>query len=178
MKYYKYWEHCVSKIEDNKITEAIDYARKKALELNVPTELVNKIFSVNLDSFEKKINSNMSECIERGKNENAKALCLYYSLDNGWDSTIYIDKEYSKINNHWIGTSGSFVEIGKARGFSGIYKKDAEAAFFADDISTGICILLMLRTTIAFYNVTINYKDCGFKLCITCTDGDFVTVVG
>gem|GEM_PF-6686326 len=34
----------------------------------------------------------------------------------------------------------------------------------------------MLRTTIAFYNVVSNYKDYDLKLCITCTESDFVRV--
>lgn len=176
MEYYTYWKNCMAKLENHKIDEATNYALEIAIKLNVPKELVDKIFSINLKSYEKKIDAQMNQCIQRANDENAEALCLYYSLDNGWDSTMYICKGYTKENNNWIGTSRSWIEIGKARGFSGIYKKEAESAFFCDEISSGICILLMLRTTIAFYNIAINYKDCGLKLCITCTNSDFVRI--
>ena len=176
MDYYNYWENCVAKIESGYIDEAVNYAIKTAKRLNVPNDLIKRIFSVNLKSYEKKIDERMGQCIDRAKNENAEALCLYYSLDNCWDSTMYICKGYNKENNEWIGASRIWIDIGKARGFSGIYKKEAEAAFFCDDISSGICILLMLRTTIAFYNIVSNYKDSGLKFCITCTEDDFVRV--
>jgi hypothetical protein len=176
MNYYSYWEHCVSKIENGNIDEAVTYATETAKQLNISEALIEKIFSVNLKSYEKKIDENMNQCIDRAKNENADALCLYYSLDNGWNSTMYICKGYTKENSNWIGASRSWIDIGKARGFSGIYKKEAESAFFCDEISSGICILLMLRTTIAFYNVVSNYKNCDLKFCITCTESDFVRV--
>jgi len=176
-KYYHYWEECVKKLEAGEISEAICYASDIAKKLTVSDDLIEKIFSINLSSYEKKIDNNMLESIKRAKDTDSKALCLYYSLDNGFDSTIYICKDYTRENNSWIGVNGNWIDIGKARGFSGIYKKDAESAFFADDISSGICILLMLRITVAFYNVAIKYKDCGFKLCVTCTEDDFVTLV-
>lgn len=176
MNNYKHWKSCVEKIENGDIDGAINYALETAQQLKVPKELVDRIFAVNLKSYEKKIDGLMIQCIQRAKDENAEALCLYYSLDNGWDSTMYICKGYTKNNSAWIGASRSWIEIGKARGFSGIYKKDAESAFFCDEISSGICILLMLRTTLAFYHVAINYKDCDLKLCITCTESDFVRV--
>lgn len=119
----------------------------------------------------------MKQCIQRARDEQAKALCLYYSMDNGWESTIYICKDFNRVNTTWISASRSWIDIGKARGFSGIYKKEAEAAFLANDISTGICILLMLRTTLAFKDVTDRYKDCGLHICITCTGSDFVQLV-
>lgn len=176
MKYYNHWESCIAKIENGDIDGAINYAIETALQLKVSKKLVDKIFSVNLKSYEKKIDEQMKLCIERAKDENAEAMCLYYSLDNGWDSTMYFCKGYTKENSSWIGASRSWIDIGKARGFSGIYKKEAESAFFCDEISSGICILLMLRTTIAFYSVASNYKNCGLKLCITCTESDFVRV--
>jgi len=176
-KYYPYWEKCVKKLEVGRIDDAICYASDIATKLTVNDKLIKKIFSINLLSYEKKIDNNMAESIKRAKNTNSKALCLYYSLDNGFDSTIYICKDYTTENNSWIGVSGNWIDIGKARGFSGIYKKDAESAFFADDISSGICILLMLRITVAFYNVAIKYKDCGLKLCVTCTEDDFVNLI-
>ena len=177
MKKYKYWEKCMSKIESDKIQESIEFAIEKAKELGVQNELIDRIFQVNLKGYEKRINSKMEECIKRAKTENAEVLCLYYSLDNGWDSTIYICKEYTKENSYWIGKSRSWIDIGKARGFSGIYKKENESAFFSDNLSSGIPLLLMLRTTIAFYNVAQNYKDCGLKICITATESDFVRVL-
>jgi len=176
MNYYNHWEECVRKIEQGQIKEAESYAVKTASKFKVKQELIDKIFSVNLQSYEKKIEEFLIECIQRGKQENAKALLLYYSLDNGWDSTIYICQDYDSYDNKWCSSSTSWVDIGKARGFSGIYKKDAEAAFFCDEISSGICILLMLRTTIAFYNVAVKYKECGMKLCVTCTESDFVVI--
>lgn len=177
MKNYKYWENCIALLEKGKIEDAMGYALDIALKLEVTKELIDKIMAVSLKGYEKKIEGKMNECIERAHAENAETLCLYYSLDNGWDSTIYICKDYTKENNDWISNSKSWVEIGKARGFSGIYKNDAEAAFFADKISSGICTLLMLRTTIAFYNVAQKFSDCGLKLCITATDSDFVRVL-
>ena len=176
IKYYEYWEECVKKIEQHQISEAIKYATDTAITLNVQQVLIDKIFSVNLQSYEKKIEKCLVECIQIGKQEKAKALLLYYSLDNGWDSLFYICKDYNSDNNDWGHPPIKRIEVGKARGFSGIYKKEAESAFFADDISSGICVLLMLRTTIAFYNVAVKYKDCGMKLCTTCTESDFVVI--
>ena len=176
MQYYDFWESCMTKIENNDIDGATNFAHETAIQLGVPKDLIEKIFSVNLKSYEKKIDEYMPQCVQRAKEEQAEALCLYYSLDNGWDSTMYICKGYTKKNSGWIGNSRSWVEIGKARGFSGIYKKEAEAAFFCDKISAGICMLLMLRTSIAFYNVASNYRNCGLKLCITCTESDFIRV--
>jgi hypothetical protein len=177
MKRYKQWQICMAKIEDGNIEDAIDHARKIAPKLNVPQELIERIFAVNLKSACQKIDDKMEECIQRAKDENAKALCLWYSLDNGWDSTIYICKDYSHDNNQWITGTRSWINIGKIRGFSGFYKKEAESAFFADDISSGIVLLLMLRTTIAFYNIAQKYKNCGLKICISCTESDFVRVL-
>ena len=177
MKQYKFWETCMKMIEEGKVIESEKYGIEIAKKLGLGQELLDKIFSVNLKSYEKNIDSKMTECIERAKTENAEALCLYYSMDNGWDSTIYFCKNYTHKNSSWIGASRSWLDIGKARGFSGIYKKEAESAFFCDNISSAICLLLMLRTTIAFYNVAKNYKDCGLKLCITGTESDFVRVV-
>ena len=177
MNYYKHWECCVDLIEKGQIENATNYALKIAPKLNVPQSLIDKIMSVNLKSYEKNIEAKMDECIERATSENAEVLCLYYSLDNGWDSTMYIDKNYTKESNYWLTKSRSWIDIGKARGFSGIYKKDAESAFFADKISSGICTLLMLRTTIAFYNVAQKFSNCGLKFCITATESDFVRVV-
>lgn len=177
MKNYKYWENCIALLEKGEIENATSYAHDIALKLEVPKELIDKIMAVNLKGYEKKIAGKMNECIERANTENAKALCLYYSLDNGWDSTMYICKDYTKENNDWISTSRSWVEIGKARGFSGIYKNDAEEAFFADKISSGICTLLMLRTAVALYNVAQNFSDCGLTICITATENDFVRVL-
>lgn len=175
--YYKNWETCVEFIEKGEIKNAENFALTVASELTVPQDLINKIMAVNLKSYEKKIEGKMDECIQQANSKKAEALCLYYSLDNGWDSTIYICKNYSKENNQWISGSRDWIDIGKARGFSGIYKKDAESAFFADKISSGICILLMLRTTVAFYNVAQKFKNCGLKLCITATESDFVRVL-
>lgn len=177
MKNYKYWESCIAKIEANEIEKSINYGIEIAKKLKVPKELIAKIFSVNLKSFEKRIDSKMNESIKRAKLEDAKALCLYYSLDNGWDCTMYICKNYTKENSNWISESRSWVDLGRVRGFSGIYKKENESAFFADDLSSGIPILLMLRTTIAFYNVAKGYKNCGLKICITATEYDFVRVL-
>lgn len=177
MKNYTYWKNCITFLEKGDIENATHYAIDMALKSKVSQELIDKIMAVNLKRYEKKIESKMNECIARANTENAQALCLYYSVDNGWDSTIYICKDYTKANNHWISESKSWIEIGKARGFSGIYKNDAGEAFFADTISAGICTLLMLRTTIAFYHVAQKFSNCGLKLCITATESDFVRVV-
>lgn len=101
----------------------------------------------------------MEVCIQRAKDEQVKAICLYYSMDNGWESTLYICKDFSKKESLWISAFRSWIDIGKVRGFSGIYKKEAKFAFLADDISSGICILLMVWTNIAFKNVADKYKD-------------------
>ena len=176
-EFYIYWEECVKKIHKNQIIEAEEYGLRIAKKLNVSTELVNKILSINLKSFEKIIDEKMNECIERAREEDGEALCLYYDLDNGWESTMYICKNYTDKNSHWISKSRSWVDIGKVRGFSGIYKKEAGSAFFIDNISSGICILVMLRTTLAFYNTVKKYNNLGLKFCITCTESDFVRVV-
>lgn len=176
-KYWKYWKQCISYLESNDSEKAIEYAKDIAKRLKLPSTLINRIFAVNLSSYSNKINGYMDQCIQRARAEKAKALCLYYSMDNGWESTIYICKDFSREKGSWIGASRSWIDIGKARGFSGIYKNEAEAAFLADDISAGICILLMLRTTLAFKDVTEQYKDCGLHICITCTESDFVQLV-
>lgn len=173
-KYWGYWSACISYLEKNSSEEAISYAKNIAGQLNVPETVVNRIFAVNLSSYSVKIDSYMEQCIQRAKNEQAKAVCLYYSMDNGWESTLYICKDFSREESSWIYASRNWMDIGKARGFSSIYKKEAKSAFLADDVSTGICILLMVRTTIAFKNVADKYKDCGLHLCITCTESDFV----
>lgn len=177
MKNYKYWKNSIAFLEKGQIEDATNYALDITSKLEVPKEVIDKIMAVNLKGYEKKIESKMNECIELANTENAEALCLYYSLEDGWNSTMYICKDYTEENSYWISKSRSWVEVGKARGFSGIYKNDAGAAFFADKISSGICILLMLRTTIAFYNVAQKFSDCGLKLCITATESDFVRVV-
>jgi hypothetical protein len=177
LDHYAHWETCMALIGKGKPEEAARRALQSALALGVPKALADRIGAVNLAGFEKKIDGRMRECIARAKAENAEALCLYYSLDNGWDSTIYICKHYSDTRNDWITASRSWIEIGKARGFSGIYKKEAHSAFFCDALSAGICILLMSRTTLAFYAVAQKYRDCGLKLCVTCTESDFVRVV-
>lgn len=176
-KYWLYWEQCIVYLESDNSVDAIAYAKDIAESLKVPAELISRIFTVKLTSYTKKIDSYMEECIKRAKNDHAKALCLYYSMDNGWESTMYICKDFSRDDNKWIGASRNWIDIGKARGFSGIFKKEAEEAFLADDMSTGICILLMLRTTLAFKDVTDKYKQCGLHMCITCTESDFVQVV-
>ena len=176
MEYYNHWEKCVKRIEQNQIEKAIEYALEISSKMNVPQELIDRIFAVNLQSYEKKIEKHLVECLQLGQQSKAQAILLYYSLDNGWDSAFYICKDFNKDNNEWLFPPISRVGIGKARGFSGIYKKEAESAFFADDISSGICILLMLRTTIAFYNVAVKYKDRGIKLCVSCTEDDFVLI--
>ncbi|SHM28745.1 hypothetical protein [Chryseobacterium polytrichastri] len=177
MKNYKYWENCIALLEKGQIQDAINYALDIAVKLKVPKEIIDKIMTVNLKGYENKIEHKMKECIGLANIENAEALCLYYSLDDGWQSTMYICKDYTKENNDWIFKSKNWVEIGKARGFSGIYKNNAESAFFADEMSSGICTLLMLRTTIAFYTIAEKFSDCGLKLCITATESDFVRVV-
>lgn len=176
-KYWQYWEECIAYLESGDTTKACEYARAKAEQLNVPEALINRIFAVNLSSYSAKIDACMEECIQRAKGEGAKALCLYYSMDNGWESTMYICKDFRREKASWISASRSWIDIGKARGFSGIYKKEADSAFLVDDMSTGLCILLMLRTTLAFKDVTDKYKSCGMHLCITCTDSDFVQLV-
>ncbi|MFP3591395.1 hypothetical protein [Chryseobacterium sp. SIMBA_038] len=177
MNYYKHWESCIDQIEKGQIENATLYALKIAVKLDVSQVLIDRIMSINLKSYEKKVEAQMDECLKRAKLENAEALCLYYNLDNGWDSTIYICKEYTDENSYWISKSRSWIEIGKTKGFSGIYKIDAQSAFFGDKISSGICILLMLRTTISFYNVAQKFSDCGMKICITATESDFVRVL-
>lgn len=176
MKNYKYWETCIELIENGKTEEATRFALEIATKLGLSEKLVKKIMNVSLKSFEKKIEGKMDDCIKKAKEENADALCLYYSLDNGWDGTIYLCKDYTKENSHWISKSKSWMDIGKTRGFSEIYKKNAESAFFANKVSSGICILLMLRTTLAFYHVAQKFSDSGLKVCITATDSDFVRV--
>lgn len=175
-KYWQYWEQCIVHLESNNVTEATEYATAIAQQLKVPTTLISRIFKVNLSSYSAKIDSYMEKCVQRAKEEQAKALCLYYSMDSGWDSTMYICKDFSREKATWI-ASRSWIDIGKARGFSGIYKKEAQSAFLADDMSTGICILLMVRTALAFKDVTDKYKDCGLHICITCTESDFVQLV-
>lgn len=175
-KYWQYWEQCIVHLESKDSSRAVAYATDIAEQLSVPAALISRIFAVNLSSYIAKIDSYMEQCIRRATEEQAKALCLYYSMDNGWDSTMYICKDFSREKATWI-ASRSWIEIGKARGFSGIYKKDAQAAFLADNMSTGICILLMLRTTLAFKEVADKYKDCGLHICITCTESDFVQLV-
>lgn len=177
-KYWEYWRKCISYLEKGNQEKAVEYAKDIARQLGVSETLANGIFAVNLSSYSAKIDSHMKQCIQRAKDEQAKALCLYYSMDNGWDSTIYICKDFDRDDSSWITDSRSWVDIGKARGFSGIYKKEAKSAFLADDISTGICILLMLRTSIAFKSVADKYKDCGLQICITCTESDFIQVAG
>ncbi|MFC4805179.1 hypothetical protein [Filifactor villosus] len=174
--YWKCWEECISYLEEKNKLEIIAFSKELAQKFGVSSELMEKIFAVDLKSYSKKIDHYMEQCIERAKKESARALCLYYDIENGWDSTIYICKEFTRDNNQWI-SSKIWIEIGKARGFSGIYKKEAHGAFFADDISTGICILLMVRTTLAFKEVVEKYKDCGLHIGITCTDSDFVKVL-
>ncbi|MBN9299721.1 MAG: hypothetical protein J0I41_22150 [Filimonas sp.] len=176
MMHYEHWEHCKKLIEEDKIAYARDYATEIAIKLGVSKELIDKIMSVNLKSYENRINNKMSTCISRAKTENSVALCLYYDMDNGWESTMYICKSYAHDNNYWITASRSWVDIGRARGFSGFYKNDAEAAFFCDNTSAGICLLLMLQTTVAFYNVAKAYRNCGLIICITATENDFVRV--
>lgn len=176
-KYWEYWSTCISYLERDSSEKAVSYAKKIAEQLKVPETLVNRIFAVNLSSYAVKIDRYLEPCIQRAKNERAKAICLYYSMDNGWESTLYICKDFSREESSWICASRSWMEIGKARGFSCIYKKEAKSTFLADDISTGICILLMVRTTIAFKNVADQYKDCGLHICITCTESDFVELI-
>ncbi|AGT45141.1 hypothetical protein [Treponema pedis] len=158
-EYWNYWEKCIKYLEEKNTSEITAFSKKLAKDFGVSDELMEKIFAVNLKSYSNKIDVYMQQCIERAKRESAKALCLYYDIDNGWDSTIYICKDFCRDSNKWI-SSKSRIEIGKARGFSGIYKKEAHAVFFADGISTGICILLMVRTTLAFKDVVEKYKDC------------------
>lgn len=177
MENYQHWEICMKLIEEGRIDESVSHANDIAEQLSVPKELIDRINAVNLKSFEKRIESKMSDCIQRAHSENAEALCLYYSLDNGWDSTMYVCKDFSPDSYRWISASRSWIDIGKARGFAGIYKHEAESAFFCDDVSSGICLLLMLRTTIAFYNVAMKHQQCGLILCITGTESDFVRIV-
>ncbi|CAH0276574.1 hypothetical protein [Chryseobacterium sp. Bi04] len=176
MRNYKYWRSCADLIESGKIEEATNYALEITLKLGLSKEVVEKIMAVSLKGFEKKIEEKMNGCLKKAKEENAEALCLYYSMDNGWDSTMYICKDYSTENTSWISESRSWIDLGKTRGFSEIYKNTAESAFFANKISSAVCILLMFRTTIAFYNVAQKFSDCGLKLCITATESDFVRV--
>ncbi|MEO8535657.1 MAG: hypothetical protein ABI441_18010 [Flavobacterium sp.] len=176
-KYYKHWETCVQFIEKGEIENAENFALTVAAKLTLGQELITRIMTVNLSSYERKIEEKIEECIKSSINENTEALCLYYDLDNGWDSIIYICENYTKEDGEWISDSRNVIEIGRGRGFSTIYKKEAESAFFADEISSGICILLMLRTTIAFYNIAGKFKSCGLKFCITCTESDFVRVL-
>ena len=176
-EYWAYWDTCVSYLESGKVNEAVEYARQIAEKLQVSKTLINRIFAVNLSSYSSKINSYMEQCLSKARDEHAKALCLYYSLDNGWDSTIYICKDFTRKNTNWISNSKSWIDVGKARGFSGIYKKEAKSAFLVDERSTGICILLMLMTTIAFKEVVDKYKDVGLYMCITCTDSDFIQLL-
>lgn len=176
MRNYKYWETCIDLIESRKIEEATHFVLETTSKLGLSKELVEKIMTVSLKGFEKKIEGKMKDCLEKAREENAEALCLYYSVDNGWDSTMYICKGYTKENSSWISESKNWIELGKTRGFSEIYKKTAESAFFTNKISSAVCILLMFRTSIAFYNVAQKFPDCGFKLCITATESDFVRV--
>lgn len=101
----------------------------------------------------------MNTCIQQAKDEQVKALCLYYSMDCGWESTMYNCKNFCRGENTWISASRSWIDVCKARGFSGIYKKEVESAFLPNNISTGICISLMLKTPLAFKKVTNKYKD-------------------
>lgn len=58
---------------------------------------MEKIFAVDLKSYSKKIDSYMEQCIERAKKESARDLCLYYDIDNGWDSTYMCAKSLIAI---------------------------------------------------------------------------------
>ncbi len=172
--YWAYWEKCISLFEKAGPEKAFEYAKDIAKRLHVPDALINRILAVNLSAYSAKIDGLMEECIRRAKDEKAKALCLYYDMDSGWESTMYICKDFSKKSNSWIGASRSWIDIDKARGLSGIYKKEADSAFLADDTSTGICILLMLKTALAFKVTADKYGDCGLHICITCTESDFI----
>jgi len=132
----------MTKIESGDIEGATTFALETAIQLDVPKDLIDKIFSVNLKSYEKKIDEYMPQCIQRAKEENAEALCLYYSLDNGWDSTMYICKGYTKENSGWIGASRSWIvgglelqevglKLGKREAFPVSIKKKQSQRFFA-----------------------------------------------
>lgn len=110
-------------IETGRVAEVEKYAKEIALELGLTQQLIDRIFTVNLKCFEKKIDDVIGNVILRAQAEHAKALCLYYDIDNSWDSTIYICKNYCQEDNTWITDSRSWVDIGKIRRFSGIYKK-------------------------------------------------------
>lgn len=105
--YWEYWRTCISYLEKSSSEEAIKYAKELARKLNVPEVLVSRIFAVNLSSYSAKISSSMEQCIQRAKDEQAKAVCLYYSMDNGWESTIYICKDFCRKESSWISASRS-----------------------------------------------------------------------
>lgn len=74
----KYWERCVDQIEKGQIENATIYALKTAVKLDVSQALIDRIMSISLKSYEKKVEAQMDECLKRAKLENAEALCLYY----------------------------------------------------------------------------------------------------
>jgi hypothetical protein len=174
--YYKYWEQCLAKIEAQQAKEAEEFALQIAKDLKIPQKLIDKIYAVNLKNYQKKIDEKLKEAIS-SIGPATKAICLYYSIDNSWESTLYICDDYSDENINWVGKSRKWIDAGLLRKFSAIYKKDAESAFFCDNLSSGILILLMFRTTKAFAEIAGSYKNCGVKLCITCTESDVVKII-
>ncbi|SES79535.1 hypothetical protein [Thorsellia anophelis] len=181
MNYYNYWSKCKELIESGNIAQAQEYVMDTAIALKLDNTLIDKILSVPLKKYQHTLEHYIPICIERAQAEQAKAICLFYDVDNGWDSTFYFCQEYHPVNHDWIAMSRSWINIGRARGLNGFYRKQAESAFFCDEISTAVCLLVMFKTTITFWHAIEKYLDqCqnkDIKLCITCSDDDSVRLI-
>lgn len=177
MNYYNYLNTFQKYIEKGNFAEAEKYAINVANQLKLNPDLIKKIIAVSLSSYQQRLEQYLPICLERAKVEQAKAICLYYDLDNGWDSTFFISQHYHPTNSDWISMSRSWINIGRVRGLNKFYRHEAQYAFFADEISTAICLLVISKTTMVFWHALEKFRDSEVKICITCTDSDFIRLV-
>ena len=171
MSYFDYLTRLSLLVSSGDIEGAHAYALRQAHEFNVPEEIIEKIAGYDTKTYRKKLDTGMKECLARLQEHAAKALYVYYDVDNGWNTCIYLCDTYEDTDpDCWFGRSRKWVDVGGLRKFASIYKHDAESAFFCDGLSTGIGLLLIVHTLRAIRDVVLPYEDRCPIVCAWCAD--------
>lgn len=162
-------------IEKGRMDEAGAYVVGAAKKLGVSDGVIEKIFAVDLKRYENRLKRDFDELLTRATGS-TRAVCLYYSVDNGWEGTYYLCDTYDDDGIAWFASSREWIDTARMRKFGEIFERDAESAFFSDPEGSGILSLLMYRTTVAFSNVIGQYGDLALKVGISCDENSFVKI--
>jgi len=146
----KYYELCSTQVEGNE---------------------VDRIYNINLDTFQTQVKSSLQEAMRIVNEQSAKAIYFEYDMDNDWESTFFICDGYSSLfeeDDDWASDWIEEIEGPSNKEFAQIYQ---ENGFDATEKARIITLFLIVRTLVAFSKSVKNIKV-DVPLCIGFHDQD------